>query len=243
MITSMQNETIKKIMKLKQKKYRDENGLFLIEGFHLVEEARRHQCIKTIITTLNDEFDEETLHVSQDVMNKLAFTKTPQPIMAICQKKQTSSILPHGTRYLLLDRLQDPGNVGTIMRTALAFGYDQIIMSKDCVDLYNDKVIRATQGALFEMNICIMDLSDAISSLKEHHVSLYGTCLKNALAIDNYQNEEKMAFVLGNEGQGVSREVLDLCDHRLYIPIHSVESLNVGIAAAITMYHFRRSKG
>lgn len=240
MITSMQNDTIKKIMKLKQKKYRDESGLFLVEGFHLVEEARKHHCIQIIITTLNDPFDEETIYVSQDVMNKLAFTKTPQPIMAVCLKNQTSSILSDGKRYLLLDRVQDPGNVGTMMRTALAFGYDQIIMSKDCVDLYNDKVIRATQGALFEINVCIMDLTEAISVLRKQKVSLYGTCLRHALAIDDYKNEERMAFVLGNEGQGVSQDILDLCDHLLYIPIQSVESLNVGIAAAITMYHFRR---
>lgn len=139
----------------------------------------------------------------------------------------------------MLDRVQDPGNVGTILRSALAFGYDQIIMSLDCVDLYNDKVIRATQGALFQMNVCIMDLKDAIECLKKQNVLVYGTCLLNAKSIDTYSNEKKMAFVMGNEGQGVSQNILDLCDQLVYIPIQSVESLNVGVAAAITMYHFR----
>lgn len=239
MITSLQNEKIKELMKLKQKKYRDEMNLFLVEGFHLVEEARKNGCIQTLVTTLDDDFAEDTLYVSESVMSKLAFTKSPQPIMAVCQKNNTSKILQNGTRYLLLDRVQDPGNVGTILRSALAFGYDQIIMSIDCVDLYNDKVIRATQGALFQMNVCIMDLKDAIECLKKQNVLVYGTCLLNAKSIDTYSNEKKMAFVMGNEGQGVSQNILDLCDQLVYIPIQSVESLNVGVAAAITMYHFR----
>lgn len=239
MITSIHNETIKNIMKLKQKKYRDEKELFLVEGYHLVEEARRYQCVEKIITTLDEKFQESTLYVSQDVMKKLAFTQTPQPIMAICSKNNQSQIIMEGTRYLLLDRVQDPGNVGTIIRTALAFGIDQIIMSKDCVDLYNDKVIRATQGALFQMKICIMDLKEAMTCLHEQGVQVYGTCLKNASSIHTYEKQTKMAFVMGNEGQGVSQEILDLCDYLLYIPIQSIESLNVGIAAAITMYHFQ----
>lgn len=239
MITSIQNETIKTIMKLKQKKYRDEMNLYLIEGFHLVEEARKHHCIQYLITTLDQHFDEETLYVSESVMKKLAFTKTPQPIMAVCHKPQNQQLHENGKRYLLLDRVQDPGNVGTIMRTALAFGYDQIIMSPDCVDLYNDKVIRATQGALFQMSVCTMDLVETIQSLQAQGVIVYGTSLYHAQSIDHYTIQEKMAFVMGNEGQGVSQHLLEKCDDNLYIPIQTVESLNVAIAAAITMYHFQ----
>ena len=239
MITSLQNETIKEIMKLKQKKYRDEKDLFLVEGYHLVEEARKANCIQMLITTLEEKFVEKTLYVSDKVMEKLAFTKSPQPIMAICYKNKNQELLKAGKRYLLMDGFQDPGNVGTIMRTALAFGYDQIIMSKDCVDLYNDKVIRSTQGALFQMNTCIMDLKEAITFLKQQGVKVYGTCLQNAQSIDQHQRYSQMAFVMGNEGQGVHQEILDLCDERLYIPIQSIESLNVAIAAAITMYHFK----
>lgn len=239
MITSPQNETMKSLMKLKQKKYRDETNTFLVEGFHLVEEARKYHKVLKIITTLNETYDEETIHVSDNVMNKLTFTKTPQPIMALCQKNNSNVICENGKRYLLLDRVQDPGNVGTIMRTALAFGYDQIIMSPDCVDLYNDKVIRSTQGALFQMSVCVMELNEAILKLHKQDVEVYGTCLQNASSIDTYQTKEKMAFVMGNEGQGVSQDILDLCDNLVYIPIQSIESLNVGVAAAITMYHFR----
>lgn len=238
MITSIQNEKIKNILKLKQKKYRDESGLFLVEGYHLVEEARKYHCIQMIITTLEESYEEKTLYVSQNIMNKLAFTKTPQPIMAVCQKNRHHFLNLNAKRYLLLDNLQDPGNVGTIIRTSLALGYDQIVMSKDCVDLYNDKVIRSTQGALFQMPICIMDLHEAIRLLKNNHISVYGTSLYHAQSIENYQSEEHMAFVMGNEGQGVHQDILDLCDHLLYIPIQSIESLNVAIASAIVMYHF-----
>ena len=239
MITSIQNDMIKEIMKLKQKKYRDETNMFLVEGFHLVEEARKYQCIQKIITTLDEEFDEETICVSSSVMNKLAFTQTPQPIMAVCMKQAHQSIKRNGNRYLILDRVQDPGNVGTIMRTALAFGYDQIIMSEDCVDLYNDKVIRSTQGALFQMNVCIMNLYEAIEILKKENVKVYGTALKGASSIETYEADEKMAFVMGNEGQGISNEILSSCNQLMYIPIDSIESLNVAIAAAIIMYQFQ----
>lgn len=238
MITSLQNETIKEIVKLKQKKYRDESGLFLIEGYHLVEEARKANCVETIITTTGETYDEKTINVSSNVMEKLAFTKTPQPIMAVCYKKNQSNYSFFGQRYLLLDRVQDPGNVGTILRSALAFGYNAVIMSKDCVDLYNDKVIRSTQGALFQINVYIMDLKEAIHELKKYDVQVYGTALYNAHNIQTYQKQEKMAFVMGNEGQGISEEILDICDDLLYIPICTVESLNVSIAASIIMYHF-----
>ena len=98
----------------------------------------------------------------------------------------------------------------------------------------------ATQGALFQMNVCVMNLKDAIVFLKHQGVDVYGTCLRDASSIETYQVKDKMAFVMGNEGQGVCDEILELCQHRLYIPIQTVESLNVGIASAITMYHFQK---
>ncbi|MCD7894007.1 MAG: RNA methyltransferase [Erysipelotrichaceae bacterium] len=237
MITSMNNETIKDILKLKQKKYRDEMGLFLIEGYHLVEEARKKGCIKCIITSLNKTYDENTIYVSESIMKKLAFTKTPQPIMAICFKfDYTIDFDSH--RYLLLDQLQDPGNAGTIIRSALAFNYKQVILSKDCVDIYNDKVIRSTQGALFHMNIVFMDLFDAIDKLHEHNIEVYATALENGKDIHIFDKKDKMAFVMGNEGNGVSQKILDKCDNRMYIPIAGIDSLNVAIAAGIVMYEF-----
>ncbi len=237
MITSINNETIKDIQKLKQKKYRDETGLFLIEGYHLVEEARKQRCIKTIVTSLDERFDEETIYVSFSVMKKLAFTKSPQPIMAVCERVDNKIDL-NSHRYLLLDQIQDPGNLGTMIRSALAFGFNQIILSKDCVDIYNDKVMRSTQGALFQVNTVSMDLMDAINLLHKHHIEVYGTSLENGKDIHTFEKKDKMAFVMGNEGKGVSKEILDICDKNIYIPIKGIDSLNVAIAAGIIMYEF-----
>ena len=240
MITSLKNETIKELLKLKQKKYRDETNCFLIEGYHLVEEALKKGIVKTIITCREFEYqDVEVLKVNETVMEKLAFTKTPQPIMALCEMKIHQDVDYNQERYLLLDRLQDPGNVGTILRTASALGYKNVLISKDSVDLYNDKVIRATQGALFSLNISLVNLKNEIKLLQSKGVKVYATALRNARVIDEYSREEKMAFIMGNEGNGVSDEIIDISDGTIYIPIETMESLNVGIASAIVMYQFK----
>ena len=166
MITSIQNETIKKIMKLKQKKYRDEYDLFLVEGFHLVEEARKAGCIQTLITTLDETFPEDTLYVHSKVMEKIAFTKTPQPVMAVC-KKQHQTLDTWKERYLLLDNLQDPGNLGTIIRSALALGYDQIIMSPESVDPVSYTHLDVYKRQLFMIMMPLLSLSVCLWLMEE----------------------------------------------------------------------------
>ena len=155
MITSTQNKTIKELMKLKQKKYRQD--YYLVESMHLVEEAIKAKQADLIISTKPVEMGVENLVVSQEVMEKLAFTKSPQPNMARCLVQKNKSLIV-GKRYLILDNLQDPGNIGTLIRTALAFGIDQVILSKQCVDLYNDKLLRSMQGAHFHMSCFYEDL-------------------------------------------------------------------------------------
>lgn len=236
MITSIHNKTIKELMKLKQKKYRDQ--YYLVESMHLVEEAVRVHQADLIISTTPVDLGVENLIVSQEVMEKLAFTKTPQPIMARC-RVQKNNELRLGKRYLLLDDLQDPGNIGTLVRTALAFGIDQVILSKQCVDLYNDKLLRAMQGAHFHISCIYRDLQEVIPLLKQNGVSVIGSALENAQPIDTLMKTDQMAFILGNEGNGMNKEVLSLCDDIAYIPISAIESLNVAVAGSIMMYHFR----
>lgn len=236
MITSIHNKTIKELMKLKQKKYRDQ--YYLVESMHLVEEAVRVHQADLIISTTPVDLGVENLIVSQEVMEKLAFTKTPQPIMARC-RVQKNNELRLGKRYLLLDDLQDPGNIGTLVRTALAFGIDQVILSKQCVDLYNDKLLRAMQGAHFHISCIYRDLQEVIPLLKQNGVSVIGSALENAQPIDTLMKTDQMAFILGNEGNGMNKEVLSLCDDIAYIPISTIESLNVAVAGSIMMYHFR----
>lgn len=239
MITSLNNKTIKSLMKLKQKKYRDETNSFLVDGAHMVKEALAAKRAKQVITS-DEKFscDVETLYVSDAIMQKLSFTKTPQPYMALCQKEETAG--KDEKRILIFDGVQDPGNVGTMIRSALAFGFDRVIFSPDSADLYNDKTLRSTQGALFQMRFSRADLKNVIPSLKTQGFQVIGSSLHQAHTIDDISTGDKMAFVMGNEGQGMKEETLSLCDENLYIPIKTMESLNVGVAAGIIMYTFRR---
>ena len=142
-------------------------------------------------------------------------------------------------RYLILDDLQDPGNIGTLIRTALAFSIDQVILSNNCVDLYNDKLLRSMQGANFHISCIYDDLKTVISTLKKNNVKIIGSALENGQDIKQIKISEKMAFIVGNEGNGMNKDILEECDYVGYIPINTIESLNVAIAGSIMMYHFK----
>lgn len=237
MITSSTNNTIKALMKLKKKKYRDETGYYLIEGEHLVEEALKAKQVELLISTKAISGDLPVLEVSDEIMAKLAFTKSPQSIMAKCIIKKEEKLID-GKRYLILDDLQDPGNIGTLIRTALAFSFDQVILSDRCVDLYNDKLLRSMQGANFHISCIYGDLTEIIEKLQANGVVVVGSALENGQDISLIEKTEKMAFIVGNEGNGMNQNILDKCDYIGYIPIQTIESLNVAIAGSILMYHF-----
>lgn len=239
-ITSTSNTRVKEWVKLKKKKNREAEGLYLVEGFHLVEEAIKAGVVKSIITSVDYSCDIETFNVTEEIIQKISSVESPQPIIAVCTMQQNNQLNTSGSRYLILDNVQDPGNIGTIVRSALAFSYDQVILSEDSVDLYNDKFIRATQGACFHISCIKQDLSQAINLLKDNNVTILGTSLDNATCINEVDNCDKLAIVLGNEGQGVSSEVLLLTDQNIYIPISTAESLNVAVAGGICMYHFNK---
>ena len=238
MITSASNNTIKALIKLKQKKYRDETGYYLVEGEHLVEEAMKAKQVECLISTKDITSDLPIIVVSNEVMSKLSFTKSPQSIMAKCKIKKEKKLID-GKRYLILDDLQDPGNIGTLIRTALAFSIDQVILSNNCVDLYNDKLLRSMQGANFHISCIYDDLKTVISTLKKNNVKIIGSALENGQDIKQIKISEKMAFVVGNEGNGMNKDILEECDYVGYIPINTIESLNVAIAGSIMMYHFK----
>ena len=237
MITSVHNKTIKDLMKLKQKKYREK--YYLVESKHLVEEAIKAKQTDLIISTEEINMGVENLVVSKEVMEKLAFTKNPQPIMARCFVQKDKKIID-GKRYLILDDLQDPGNIGTLIRTALAFEINQVILSKQCVDLYNDKLLRAMQGAHFHISCIYADLKEIIPILQKKGVHIVGSALENGKVIDIIKKHDKMAFVLGNEGNGMNQKIIDICDDIAYIPISTIESLNVAVAGSIMMYYFHK---
>ena len=238
MITSTSNNTIKTLIKLKQKKYRDETGYYLVEGEHLVEEAMKAKQVECLISTKDITSDLPIVIVSNEVMSKLSFTKSPQFIMAKCKIKKENKLID-GKPYLILHDLQDPGNIGTLIRTALAFSIDQVILSNNCVDLYNDKLLRSMQGANFHINCIYDDLKTVISTLKKNNVKIIGSALENGQDIKQIKISEKMAFIVGNEGNGMNKDILQECDYVGYIPINTIESLNVAIAGSIMMYHFQ----
>ena len=140
-----------------------------------------------------------------------------------------------GDRILILDGIQDPGNLGTIIRSSVAFNIDSIVLSKDSVDLYNSKVIRATQGMIFNINIIQKDLLEFIPLLKDYKI--YGTKVNGGKSLKNVEKVKKFAIIMGNEGQGVKKDILDMCSDYIYIDMNkSCESLNVGVATSIILY-------
>jgi len=235
-ITSLNNPTIKEISKLKNKKYRDLTNTYLVEGDHLVEEAYKNNLLTKIIlledTTCN--YDIEKIYVTKEVMKKLTELDTPNKIIGIVKE---NTPLPIGNKILILDNIQDPGNLGTIIRSSVAFDIDTIVLSPNTVDIYNPKVIRSTQGMIFYTNIITLKLKEFIDEIKTKNYTIFGTNVRNGKNIKEITLPEKFALVLGNEGQGVSKEIESLCDDNIYIKMSSkCESLNVSVATSILLY-------
>ncbi|MFP7285377.1 RNA methyltransferase [Shouchella clausii] len=239
-IESVKNERVKAWKKLHSKKGRDQTGRFLIEGEHLIEEAWKSDWkVETVLTTADDEnlFPGECIGVSEAVMKELSETKSPQGIVAVCQKKQWHTPEQLKGRFVLLDRVQDPGNVGTIIRTALAADAAGVVLGSGCADLFNAKVIRATQGALFHLPVYMGDLATWIKMLKESDIPVYGTSLHDATPYEQFQPQEQFALLLGNEGEGVQSHLLDAATENLFIRQNrKAESLNVSVAAGILLF-------
>ena len=245
LITSLNNDKIKDYIKLKDKKYRKMNKLFIIEGEHLVLEAYKKNLLKELIlldeTVLSAEIDVNTTYVTKEIMNKLTDLETPPNILGICEIKEESKLV--GDRFLLLDNVQDPGNLGTIIRSAKAFNIDTIILSKDTVDLYNPKVVRSTQGIMFHINIIYADLEEVINDLKKKGIKIFGTDVETGMTPSSIPStdKEKFALVMGNEGNGVKDSIKSMCDENLYIKMNNeVESLNVAVATSIILYEMNR---
>ena len=246
MITSVNNERIKELAKLKDKKYRDKTNIFLVETFHLVEEAFKNDLLEEVFVLEGYDFTlEVTVNiVTETIMKKLSSTDTIPEIVGVVRKKENDKII--GNRVLVLDRIQDPGNLGTLIRSAVAFNVDTIILSDDTVDLYNSKVLRSAQGMIFNANILRGNIIDYINRLKDDSFEIIGTDVKDGISLKKFSiNEEsRFAIVLGNEGNGLSHEVRELCDRFIYIDMKdSVDSLNVGVAGSIILYEMSDING
>ncbi len=232
-ITSLNNEKIKYLEKLKQKKYRDSEKLFLIEDEHLVNEALKQGIVKEIYT-INKElnFEVPTFYITDKIMKNISQQVNGTTIIALCNQLTERDIKGN---ILILDRIQDPGNLGTIIRSAVAFNFDTLILSNDSVDLYNSKVIRASEGMIFHLNIKRCDIKNFLTNLDSSYLKV----TTNVHDGENIRNlkYQKIALVIGNEGSGVSKEVSSLCNKTVKIPMKSnCESLNAGVSASILMY-------
>lgn len=251
-ITSINNQLIKSLAKLKQKKYREQTGTYMIEGFHLIEEALKAKLSYVYLLGTEDALEraEEELNVELSAKNvflintaitrNLTSTKNSQSIFMVLKMTQPKNYSFNFGKWVLLDNLSDPGNVGTIIRTADAAGFDGVILSPESVDLYNPKTQRAMQGSQFHLNLIVKPLSEVINELKLNSIPVYASLLdKNAKQLPEFEHVAQLGLVIGNEAHGVSEEVANICDEKLYIPIKGqAESLNAAVAAGIMIYYF-----
>ena len=240
-ITSINNPYIKEISKLKDKKYRTLNKKFIIEGVHLVKEAYSEDIILEIFTTndnyQNDFKDIKITIVSFDIIKKLSDTTTPQDIVAVCKFKDTYIDYDKYKHILILDDVKDPGNVGTLIRTSLGFNIDAVILSENSCDIYSSKVLRSSQGAIFHIACAYKNIDCEIDIIKKHGIKVISTSLLAKTKISEIEKIENYAIILGNEANGVRKNIQEKADINVIIPIKdALESLNVAIAGAIMMY-------
>jgi TrmH family RNA methyltransferase len=251
-ITSKDNEIVKHIRKLKDKKYRDEHGEFVIEGIKIIDEATLENAkIKMVVVCdgcLNSDpirtellykiAKEKVVYVSENIFKNLTDVTNPQGILAVVQKNKNPEIDYSKELFLILDNIQDPGNMGTILRTADSIGLTQIIVPKGNADPYNPKVVRSTMGAIFRVNVIeVLNLAEAVKIMKKQGIKIYASDLDGAVSIYDV-NYKKSAIVIGNEGNGVSQEILKLADKRIKIPMPGkTESLNAAVATGIILYN------
>ena len=238
-ITSINNEYIKYLNSLHHKKTRYENKEYLIEGYHLVEEAAKANLLKLVIALNKEDLAKypniKQILVNKQIIDKLSTTMNPQPIIGLVDLK-LSKLKDKGT-YILLDNINDPGNLGTIIRTSLALGVKDIILANDTVDPFNEKVIRATQGTIFKCNIYIEDLKQVYDFLKTKNIKIITTDLKAKTNLNDLKLNDDFCLVCGNEANGISELSKQMSDISIIIPLeNNVESLNVAMALGISLY-------
>ncbi len=259
MITSRSNPLIIETSALKEKKYRDRNKLFMLEGEKLFKEALSSGAALTHVFCTSDKLEmcknaglseELIVEVSDEVLNKLSTEKAPQGVICVSKyidkfhninKIYSKEDFPCKTvkRCILLSSLRDPGNLGTIIRTSLAFGIDEVIISSDCADIYNPKTVRASMGAVLKQRISVCcDLSGAVKAMRDSGYEVYAAMLdRTAKTLTDIEITDKTAFIIGNEGHGISDELASAASGKVYIPMEAgAESLNAAVAASVFMW-------
>ncbi len=214
---------------------------FTIEGFHLLEMAMQEDCLEEIFVTENRAYKASKIHICPySLIKSMSTSINPEPVLGICKKR--SSQMFSSNKALLLDRVQDPGNVGTLLRSALCFDYCDIYCLEGTCSIYNPKTISSSQGAIFKLNVFEkLKSKDIFPLLQEKGYKIYGSALRNSIDIENISSlRGKYALCLGNEGKGMKEENLAMCDSSFYIKISNIDSLNVGVAGSILMYELNK---
>lgn len=257
-ITSKDNEIIKNIKKLKEKKYRDQNEEFIIEGIKLVREAINENAkINKIVICEDCENDGsipkelmyeiakyDCIYVSKKIFESISDVNTPQGILAVIKKCSAEEKISYNEDIIVvLDGVQDPGNLGTILRTVDSVNLKQIILSSGCADPYNPKVVRSTMGAIFRLNIIeTKNIIETLKEIKKNKYKIMATSLETNESIYTVDYNKK-AIIIGNEANGVSKEVLETANEKIKIPmLGKTESLNAAVATGIILYEYVRRK-
>ena len=259
-LIGLNNPLVKAAAELKQKKHRTERGEFLAEGLRTVEEAVAYGKVRTLFYTQEAAGGErmqrlleaaaaqniELICVSENVLKKIADTETPQGVVAVCAMPQVSleDLLAGGQMLLVLDRIGDPGNMGTMLRTADAAGIGGVVLLKGCVDAYAPKTVRSSMGSLFHVPVAAgLDEAAFVKSARAAGYALLVTALDGADNLYKADLSGRLAFVMGNEASGVSDYLLGAADKRVFIPMQGrAESLNVAMAAGIVMFEALRRR-
>lgn len=257
-ISSKDNEFVKHIKKLKDKKYRDQSNEYVIEGIKLVEEAINENAkIKQIVIceecTKTQEISKklmyeiasfDCIYVTENVFNSITEVKNPQGILVVIERKNSENEINYNEDIIVaLDGIQDPGNLGTILRTVDSIGLKQILVSKETADVYNPKVVRSTMGAIFRVKVIECDnLEKTLKEIKKYKYEIVVTSLQTNESIYDIKYNKKI-IVIGNEANGVSKEIQEMADKKVKIPmLGKTESLNASVATGIVLYEYVRQK-
>lgn len=246
-ITSRKNPQLQHLKKLgADRSYRAAVGGFLCDGPKLYQEAVAADVEITLLATscraLAVEAACPVIFVPEDVLHSISPLKNPQPLLFACNMPDNQPI-DDPKQVLVLDSIQDPGNMGTLLRSAVAFGIDQVILVGDCVDIYNPKTVRGAMGALFRQRVCYMTVDEMAEYLDKHPLTLLGAALGEDAKPLGAPLPDRVAIAIGSEGQGLSRQVLERCHGTIKIPMEAqTESLNAGVAGSILLWELYRSR-
>lgn len=257
-ITSKDNDVIKSVRKLKEKKFRDQNNEYIVEGIKMIKEAILEEAVIKLIIVCEENVNSgtidkkllyeiakyECIYVNKKIFSLITDVQNPQGILAVIEKQNSEENIDYKQDVIVvLDGIQDPGNLGTILRTIDSVGLNQVIVSKETADAYNPKVVRSTMGAIFRVNIIESDnLLETLKNLKKHKYKIMATSLETQNSIYDVDYSKKV-IVIGNEANGVSEEILDYSDEKIKIPmLGKTESLNASVATAVILYEYVRNK-